>query len=454
MPPCLRFSLNWALLLLCFLFLCACQFGPRTPQVKEPSLVLLLPGSGSYAGLTSKILQGANAAKKELEAQGTMVRLAYIDSTKPDWLKKLAALPESFVTVGGPLEPSVYSQLMRSGVGLKRVCFAFMNNLNGNDEGKFAYRFFPSPQDQIDALVEFSTEALNIRSFGTFYGRDNYSAKMVGLFENTLKRRNLSLHKASYQSTDPQALKAQAKSLINPVSQGRLMVPQTAFEAVFLPAPFRQLDRLLGSFAANGEDRLVLLGPTSWEQSVQGHTIKAASRYELAVLPAAWDNRARTNGLKNADFWSALGYDFVNFAVNLGLVSKPNLPELVSRANRAAKALRILAPLTWDNHGLAHQRLILYRITGQGLTRMDVALFKRLRDARKEKAALRLQQGYSDDSYAMDPSSEEASSRVEQVGAVPSPTPAALPAKTDPSSMAPAPYSSHKLRLPKAKPAP
>ena len=450
MPAASRFLFACAFFL-CSFALTACQLVPQKPTIaKEPSIVMILPGSGSYVTIAAKIMQGAQAARQELESHGTKIRLVFLDSTKSDWLTKLAALPESFVTVGGPLEPKTYSQLMKSGLLGKRVCFAFMNNLNGSDEGRLAYRFFPSPQDQIDALVHFSTDALKIRSFGALAGTDAYSVKMLNLFEQTLRRRNLPLQKATYTSLDAATLKSQARVLINPSQQGGVNVPQTSFEAVFLPAPWRQLEAMTGAFAANGEDRLVLLGPMSWEQSVVGKSLSSPERFELAVFPGAWNNQAQSAGLgKNADFWTALGYDFVKFAVNLGLAAKLPDADLVARANRAASILRLLAPISWDAEGIAHQKLFIYRATAAGLTRMDVSLFERLRAQRKEKASLRLQRNVEAETLPEEPLAE-----------VPAPKPASMetpppiPVREPTGGISTVPQSSYKLRLPTRKPAP
>ena len=46
---------------------------------------------------------------------------------------------------------------------------------------------------------------------------------------------------------------------------------------------------LTTSLLYNGEDRLVLLGTTLWEQSLSGKTVANADRYALAVFPGAWN---------------------------------------------------------------------------------------------------------------------------------------------------------------------
>lgn len=49
------------------------------------------------------------------------------------------------------------------------------------------------------------------------------------------------------------------------------------------------MNLLTTSLMYNGEDRLVLLGTTLWEQGLDGKTVAEPDRYALAVFPAAWD---------------------------------------------------------------------------------------------------------------------------------------------------------------------
>ena len=61
---------------------------------------------------------------------------------------------------------------------------------------------FPSPQDQVDALIHFASEGLNIRTYGAFYPNDAYGMRMTGLLEQSLASRNMLLQKAVYNPAD------------------------------------------------------------------------------------------------------------------------------------------------------------------------------------------------------------------------------------------------------------
>ena len=195
------------ILLLLALALSACQFSSSAPSKAPapkpatptgPHIALALPSSGPYAGVSAKIRNGAEIALRELQAGGLLAQLHMVDTSKPDWNAQLAALPPNCVMVGGPLQAPVFKQLQTSGMLEKRVFFAFMPSLLPGDEGVRAWRFFHSPQDQIDRLVSFVTEDLGLRTFGAFYPTDNYGPRMTGLLDQKLTGMGITLHSASY----------------------------------------------------------------------------------------------------------------------------------------------------------------------------------------------------------------------------------------------------------------
>lgn len=395
----------FSLTLLCSLgiFLGGCQppFGKRTTPVPEPvapqppCVVLALPDSGAYAAISAKIKRGAAVAREELTRTGTSLRLETVNTEAPDWLDELARLPPSCAIVGGPLRDSAYEQARNAGALQERAFFAFMPSLKSGEEGALAWRFFPSPKDQINALTGFATDDLGINSYGAFHPGDAYAVRMTGLLAQSLGQRNIPLFQASYNPNDPASWSDAAQPLINPViAEGRnTPVPQTRFEALFLPDSWKNIDMITQALLYNGEDRLVLLGTTLWEQSLSGKQVPRAENFALAVFPGAWNAQQAPGALKSPgnDFWTALGYDFVNFATALGLESRLTAPEITVRAKRAAATVRAMAPLSYDDAGIAQQKLYLFQISPAGMMPLDQAQFSSLRTAVLERASLRMQ---------------------------------------------------------------
>lgn len=389
--------------------LAACQMpfglGQRAPEPKPqpvapaavtgPCVVLALPSSGTYAPIASKVRHGAQMAQNELAASGVKMRLETVNTEAADWLQRLDALPPACAVVGGPLQARNYAQAREHGQLEKRAFFTFVPSLEQGDEGARAWRFFPSPQDQIDTLINFASTGLNIRTYGAFYPTDAYGVRMTGLMEQSLASHNMLLQKASYNPADSTSWSNAVAPLINAQTpQGsKTPVPQTSFEALFLPDSWKSMEMLTTSLLYNGEDRLVLLGTTLWEQSLSGKTIANADKFALAVFPGAWNQPQAPRALQapGTDFWNALGYDFVRFAVSMGLDSRLTTPQITTRAQRASKMIWGMAPISWDNAGVAHQKLFLFGVSPTGMTPVDVETFQQTRARVLQQAALRMQ---------------------------------------------------------------
>lgn len=429
-----------------------------TPGEQKTCIVLALPDSGSFASISAKIKHGAREAQKNLQTRGKEIRIENINTESADWLSKLSALPESCAIVGGPIQDKSYVAAQRSGILEKRAFFSFMPTLQGRDEGQRAWRFFPSPQDQIDALIRFVTDDLNVRTYASLMPQDTYGRKMTQLLENSLSARHISLQKASYSPGSQSSWNAAVRELINPrIRDGQNNpIPQTTFEALFLPDSWKNIDALTNALASNGEDRLVLLGTTLWEQGLANRRIPRADKYALAVFPGAWNKNKAPEILKKsgADFWSALGYDFINFAANMNLHSRMPSPEIGKRAGAAASSITALAPISWNGNGKAMQQLYLFQISPSEPVPLDLNTFKTSRQHIQENAALRMQ-GIEQDEHTGTPASP---AYYETPAGTPETTqdvlgsPAPVPAPQNRPALGTTPRPSYKLRLPEKRP--
>ena len=446
----LLYSRNFFLLLLA-ITLSGCQFpgmGKKDDQAvydsQNPCVVLALPNSGPYSAITSRIKRGAALAAEALKKNGRTVRMEEIDTENPNWLNSIAQLPAECAVVGGPLQEKTYLQARSSGIFAKKVFFAFVPNLQDEDEGKIAWKFFPSPEDQANALIRFVTEDLNIRSFGAFYPDDEYGKKMTAIFRKALEKQHLTLTSAAYDPKAPRTWAQSAQTLINPymAEDGKTPIPQTMFEAVFLPDSWKQMSNIADSFVYNGEDRLVMLGPMLWEQGIGSKKIANSQKFALAVFPGAWRQTVLPEALKNAnpDFWMALGYDFLNFAVNMGYV-KPDGQQVARKAQGASSIIRALAPIRWNSEGKAAQNMYIFQVGPSGVMAANKNALLQSRSNIAEKAALRMQgqqeEPVTEEVVLTPPASENIA-----------PPPKPAPAQPGSPALSPVPQPSYKLRLP------
>lgn len=470
------FNRFFAILVLCCLFLNGCSAlqgkkGAQQAGSKNPCIVLALPDSGPYAAISTKIRRGAQESRLELAKTGINVRIENLNTESPSWLSALAALPAECAVVGGPMREKSFLAAEKAGALENRAFFAFMPTLKASDEGKRAWRFFPSPKDQIEALVRFTTDELGIRSFGSFYPSDSYGQRMTKILETTLVSKNMNLKKASYNPKAPGTWSNSAAELVQPIkSPGKSPVPQTTFEALLLPDSWKNVDKITSSLMVNGEDRLVLMGTTLWEQGLSGKQVPNAQNYALAIFPGAWNRARAPKSLQGAnnDFWTALGYDFIRFASHMGLTARPTATEITTYARQSSSSMRALAPITYDGHGVAHEKLYLFQISSTGMKPANVQELRQKRQQIQEQAALRIRNIQAETTpepglasepadYTEEPSGS--ASAPMQTSAEPEPQHIPSPAIMRPASpQAPAqpplstvPQPSYKLRLPVKK---
>ena len=175
--------------------------GAGQPSFSSGCVALALPLSGAYGPFGNKIAAGATAAQGELSKSGMMMDVRMIDTESSDWLDKLSQLPPQCVMVGGPLRADRYTAMKSRSIQQSRAVFAFLPSLEGSDEGTVAWRFFASPQDQIDAVLNF-TRNLGISSYGVLAPTDTYGQRMTDLFLKAVRTNGSTAKIATYPSGD------------------------------------------------------------------------------------------------------------------------------------------------------------------------------------------------------------------------------------------------------------
>lgn len=354
---------------------------PLTPAAqsitfKPVCLVLALPG-GPYAPITARIQNGAAAAQKELAATGVAVEIKQLNTDAPDWLNQLAALPPSCTVVGGPLHAPAYTAAKAA--ASNRALFTFLPQLGAGEEGHSAWRFFPSPVDQVNALLRFTRQELGITSYGAFYPGDTYGIRMTGIFEQAVKAQGGTVKAVSYPPADMSAWTAQASQLLNPRVVNKVPISGATFQALFLPDSWKNMEMVTTSLFYHGDDRQVLMGTTLWEQGLSGQSSLGTFKYELAVFPGAWNPALTPPALQTAggvDFWTALGYDFIRFGSAMGVTAPASPATITASAQHAQFMPWSMAPIQWNTQGIASQHLFLFTPAATGFVPLDVAAFR------------------------------------------------------------------------------
>lgn len=138
---------------------------------------------------------------------------------------------------------------------------------------------------------------------------------------------------------------------------------------------------------------MVFLGTELWSVALDNAKDIDDSYFQLAVCPGAWWAQAPAaqalqaalagRSSEDADFWVALGHDFINFAAALNL-PRDWTPAQVNQRLQGLRGLEFsMAPITWDAEGRARQNLYLFSPRKEGKILADPAELRA--DAAKAK---------------------------------------------------------------------
>lgn len=382
----------------------------------KAGIALALPLSGRFGPIGWKILKGAGIAQWRLLQNGMELEVRVMNTDSPDWIDELAALPPSFALAGGPVRKEALAELDESGLLRERAFFTFMPSLGERTEGRDAWRFFGSPQDQVRSLVRLAVDRMDIRNFAIVYPEESFGRRMSEIFWKEAEALGGKVTgMASYPPKDPTKwgdrisglLEVPPKRATEP-SLKRLLAmdnstdysgrPKPDFQAVFLPDGWAQASILAPQFFFFEEDRLLLLGPALWSQALTSQSRSDTAQVEdtyfrLGVCPGAWWPENPSPGMKalrasmdeaglgEPDFWIALGFDFVRFASRIGQVPKGADAEKLNAKLAAASQMDwSLAPMTWDEEGRASQWYYLFQPHSKGLRVIDPERLRRSAD--------------------------------------------------------------------------
>jgi hypothetical protein len=405
------------------------------PATAGHSVAVLLPLGGQFREFGGKVVKGIHAGQAELTQAGTPVEVTVIDVTQEGWLDQLRNLPPEVTLIGGPMHRISLQELQSAGgIPGGRYFLVFMPTLGETlHEGADAWRFFSSPKDEIDALLNLSLGSFGIRHYGLLRPEDRYGQAMGELFALEAARLGGQITATGiYNPADATGWDVAVQQMLQQAEAGG------GFGAVFLPDDWTRSDGVLPYFFHNNVQDLLIMGPQLWTEALTRAAATKTSiniqNYRLAVCPGAWwpDNTApaareltrvmHAEGQQPADFWVALGYDFIRMAALAGPLAPGLSPGDVSArlAQSAASMQWSMAPLSYDASGLVHQSMFLFRPSVAGPVPLDPEGFReRLNTIRSRGAA---------PGAAPETESAYSAPREEQIGLEPLPADPAAPA--------------------------
>jgi hypothetical protein len=397
-------------------------------------VALVLPLSGAYSEIGWNIARGAGAAQWEMVLSGARIDIRLINSESPDLVERIESLSPSYAVVGGPLRNDVFSRIESAGLTSARPFFTFLSGLPEGREGRDAWRFFSSPADEIDTLMDLAVERLDVRRLAVLHPEEPFGYRMTEMFREEVARRAGSYAdnatvmadsavnatriwaadadepgvlrlgiaaEASYPPDDPTKWGKSVAGMLgaparSPEEGEPPLPPEPMFEAVFLPDNWSHAELLIPHFYFYEEDRLLFLGPALWGQGLRRDRDVETRYFRLSVFPGAFHAESDSPGAQklrraldrfgvpDPGFWTALGYDFVRFASGLGEQPAGHDPESVNEILSSAPDMEwSMAPIVWDEQGRASQDLFLFRPDDSGLRPVDSKrLYRRMVHAR------------------------------------------------------------------------
>ncbi|BCS90183.1 hypothetical protein [Pseudodesulfovibrio sediminis] len=360
-------------------------------------LALALPVTGPYAKVGIKILRGTGLAQWRLAQDGVNVDIKVINTQIPGWEARLDALPDHYSVVGGPLRVNAFKRLYEAGspgknILKERAVFSFMGSLGDKIEGEDAWRFFTSRNDEVRSLVSLTVDQLGIRDLAVLYPEEKFGRTMSETFYR--EAAPLGGRIKGMQSYPSRELKQWSKRVskllkvpANFSENKDIPLEMPDFGAVFIPDGWSQAQTLLPNFFFYEGDQLVFLGPGLWSRALDSTKGIDEHYYRLAICPGAWwadsdggrnlQNALTEEGLGKADFWVALGYDFIRFAGQFGVLpSNWDADDVNTRIQSAQGMDFSMAPITWTKSGVASQELFLFSPVRNGKQLVDVEKLK------------------------------------------------------------------------------
>lgn len=358
-------------------------------DVKTANIVLLLPMQDPYGNLSDKIVRGAKIACDALARDGRHISLHVIDTDHEGWLAKVAALPPGMPIVGGPLRLSDYTDLKNAGLLPSRFFFGFLPRLPEGDEGRDAWRFFASKEDQLQSLLDFSKD-LGVSKYGALVPDEPYGEGMLTQFASQVEGMSAELlDSAKYPPAEYKEWNKVVAAYLK-TNKNVDHEPATPFQALFMPDTWRNSFLMIPNLFYYRENRLLIMGTNLWEQALSAPQTLDARHYYLTVFPGSWnpDTTSKAGmvvraavpgkGKNKADFWTSLGFDFVSMASRLPVEQGNSAKQVNVALQRLHDVEWSGAPFTWDGAGQATQHLFIFTPNDTGFMLADKAKMRQL----------------------------------------------------------------------------
>lgn len=256
------------------------------PPAVTPSLAVertvigcLFPLTGRFAEETSRALDAALLAA-EIFNQSIPSPWKIVAADSGDTPEKarqaVAYLAQearvmAIVAISGTVEAAL---LAREAQNLQTPLILIAPRESVTNEGSYVFQHFLTPLQQVDALVDYARNSLNVGFFSVLYPADDYGDEMVRLFGNAIKKSGGKLSKAISYSKTQTDFTGQIKELagdnfgaakqIYAGSDDSGNLAALDYEALFIPDSAFRVKMITAQLAYYNVSGFHLLGSSLW----------------------------------------------------------------------------------------------------------------------------------------------------------------------------------------------
>lgn len=295
----------------------------------------MLPLSGPYKLFGNNALKGIEIALDQFSRQDIYPNFKIIvKDTESDPRKAAMAVKEladqGVAAIIGPLITAKAAAVEAENQGIPIITLT--QKADVTDIGQFVFRNFLTPQMQVETLVSFAANELDVNRFAILYPDENYGHTFSNLFREEVLRHGGTITGAERYQSDQTDFAEPIKKLIgessapkDPNENGRRHAgsldakPVIDFEAVFIPDAPAKTGLILPQLIYHDITNVYLLGTNLW---YSGALIKMAGQHcQGAIMPGGFFAESEAahvrdfvsvfekNYQETPDFLAAVSYD-------------------------------------------------------------------------------------------------------------------------------------------------
>jgi len=260
------------------------------------ALGVILPLSGVYQPFGERALQGIQLAIREVDSQGVnpLISLVTHDSKGSPWEAEKAVeelvTKEKVIAIIGPLLSLTVDKAAKKAQQLKVPLLTLSQKENPYGKGEFIFQNSITPSDQIQTLVTFAMNRLELRTFAVFYPNSSYGLHFKNLFtQEVIRRGGKVLGIVSYHE-DQKDFGQEIKSFfkienIQKYDQRRNKDDEfksgLSLDGLFIPDTHDRVGAILSQIAYYDVKGITFLGTNAWNGpgllSIGGKSVKGAT---------------------------------------------------------------------------------------------------------------------------------------------------------------------------------